>query len=449
MSGSADPIEARGVFPAPARWILAAVCLLATAACAARQPVSTAPSPEEIPRLEQQVEASPDAVAPRVRLGAAYRADGRLEDARRVLRQARSIDPDHPRAALFLGLTLEDMERWEDAREVYERYLAGAGDSELGERIESRLALLDRRQLQASIRRSLERERELADRTPAENSVAVFPYLYRGTSPRFQPLSRALAEFLVTDLGRSDRITVLERTRVQLLLDEMELSETRYVDPSTAVRSGRLLGTSRVVQGVMSGDERSLQVETSMVDARGEPTDEPPAPIFSGERSAEDILDLQAQIAFSVFEEMGVTLTPAERRAIEERPTDNLDALLAFGHGLIAQDSANFADAARHFRQAAELDPDFQQAGQRAETASDLSAAAGQSTDELAQEAFAGDEAVATTELAEPAEITEDLTGPEDVGLARDPVAEVLGVEGVSESTAILRILIPRPGGLR
>lgn len=449
MSSSVDPIGARGSLPAPVRWSIAAVCLLATAACAARQPVSTAPSPEEIPRLEQQVEASPDAVAPRVRLGAAYRADGRLEEALRVLRQARSLDPDHPRAALFLGLTYEDMERWEEARDVYESYLASADDAALRGRIESRVALLDRRQLQASIRRTLERERELADRAPAENSVAVFPYLYRGTSPEFRPLSRAMAEFLVTDLARSDRITVLERSRVQLLLDEMELSESGYVDPSTAVRSGRLLGSSRVVQGVMGGDETSLQVETSMVDARGEPTDEPPPPIYTGERSAEDILDMEAEIAFSVFDRMGITLTPAERRAIQQRPTDNLQALLAFGEGLIAQDSANFADAAEHFRRAAEVDPGFQQAEQQAETSADLSAAAGQSTDDLAREAFASDEAMAASELAEPVEITEDLTGPDDVGLARDPVAEVLGVEGVSESTAILRILIPRPGGLR
>ena len=144
---------------------------------------------------------------------------------------------------------------------------------------------------------------------------------------------------------------------------------------------------------------------------------------------------------------MEITLTPAERQAIQQSPTDNLQALLEFGHGLTAQDSANFADAARHYRRAADLDPEFEQASQRAETADDLSIAAGQSTDELAREAFAGEDAVDVVDLADPAEITEDLTGPGDVGLARDPVAEVLGVEGVSESTAILRILIPPPGG--
>lgn len=446
-SSPVTPTAARGRVSVPLCWLLVAAGLLATAACAGRRPVSEAPSPAEIPQLEAEVEANPDAVRPRVRLGAAYRADGRLEDARRVLTAARRQDPDHARAALFLGLTYEDMERWADAREVYRGYLATAGDSDLRGRVESRLALLDRRELEASIRQVVQREQELADRPPADNTVAVFPYLYRGESPEFRPLSRAMAEFLVTDLARSDRITVLERMRTQLLLQELELSESRYVDPATAVRSGRLLGSSRIVQGAMSGGEQNLQVETSMVDARDEPADEPSEPIFTGERSAPEILDLEAEIAFSVFEEMGIELTPAERRAIRDRPTDDLQALLAFGRGLIAEDSANFAGAAEHYRRAAELDSDFEEARERAERSSDLAAAVGQTTDMLARAAF-GREYVLVRRVEAPvsAGMLDEMIGREDFGLVRDPVAEVLGTEG-TDPTSEIRILIPTPGG--
>ncbi len=446
MSSSVSAFAARGRPPALLRWALVAAGLLAVAGCAGRQAVPEPPAPAEIPTLEERVEANPEAVEPRVRLGAAYRADGRLEQARRVLEEARRLDPDDARTALLLGLTYEDLERYGDARQVYESYLSSADRPDLAGRVEARLAYLDRRELEASIRQTLQREEELADRPPSENTVAVFPYLYQGASPEFRPLSRAMAEFLVTDLARSDRITVLERTRVQLLLQEMELSESRYVDPATAVRSGRLLGASRVVQGVMSGSEESLRVETSMVDAGGEPTDEAPPPIFDGERSAEDILELEAEIAFSVFDRMGIELTPAERRAIRDRPTENLQALVSFGRGLMAEDTADFAGAAAQFRQAAEIDPGFEAASERAEAASDLTAASGQSTDELAQAAFGEDQAAEEVETAS-SELMDETIGGEDVGLDRDPAAEVLGVEGVSGGSAILRILIPPPGG--
>ena len=70
-------------------------------------------------------------------------------------------------------------------------------------------------------------------------TVAVFPFLYRGSDPALEPLGRALSELLVTDLGQVKRLRVLERARVQVLLDEMDLAERGLVDSTTAARSGR------------------------------------------------------------------------------------------------------------------------------------------------------------------------------------------------------------------
>lgn len=450
MSRPTDPRDASVLqdFLGTVRAIAPAAVLVASAAaCAGLQPASRAPSPEQIPELRDQVDRNPGSVDARVRLGAAYREADSLDRAREVLTEARSRDPDHPRAVLFLGLTYEDLEAYSRAQELYREYLRASDDPELGERIERRLAYVERQQLKASMKEALEREEELADRSPPENTVAVFPFLYRGQQERFRPLGRALASFLVTDLSRSDRITVLERMRVQLLLQEMQLSETEYVDPATAARSGRLLGTSRVVQGLLRGGEQQLEVETSVLEAAEPPPGGTLDPIFTGQRPAERILDLQAEIAFSVFRSLDVELTPAERERIRDRPTENLRALLAFGRGLLDEDSGNFTAAARHYERAAELDPDFGEARERAQRATNLSAAAAESTDQLAQAAFetggAVAEGVTETQAVTPAATSEDVSS----GLGRDPVAEVLGVEGVSESTAFLRILIPPPGG--
>ena len=61
----------------------------------------------------------------------------------------------------------------------------------------------------------------------------------------------------------------------------------------------------------------------------------------------------------SIYQRMGIELTPAEREAVLHRPTENLDALLAFGLGLEAQDAGRFQEAATHFAEAARLDPGF------------------------------------------------------------------------------------------
>ena len=46
------------------------------------------------------------------------------------------------------------------------------------------------------------------------------------------------ADLIVTDLGRVSRLTIVERDRVQALLDEIQRSGTGQGDSATALRSG-------------------------------------------------------------------------------------------------------------------------------------------------------------------------------------------------------------------
>ncbi|MFW6010495.1 MAG: hypothetical protein ACOC9H_01120, partial [Gemmatimonadota bacterium] len=185
-----------------------------------RAPVE-APSPAEIPALEDRVEASPSDVDAAVRLGAAYRQAERLEEARRVLDVAVERRPGHGPAHLLLGLVHEDLDRFGEARRVYEAYLERGGADPIRSTVRDRMALVRRGELAAAVDSIVAREQELADRPPESRTVAVFPFLYRGSDTTYAPLSRALAAFLSTDLSQTDRLTVLERARVQRLLDEL------------------------------------------------------------------------------------------------------------------------------------------------------------------------------------------------------------------------------------
>jgi len=425
--------------------VLVAVLLAVVLGCTAGRP-ALSPSSENIPDLRAELEEDPGAVEVMVRLGAAYREAGQLAEARTMLQQARRRAPGHAPAAFYLGLVHEDLEQYELAREAYRSFLRLDGGDRLRTAAERRLTLLRRRALVTSLRRSLEREAELRDRQPEEGTVAVFPFRYEGSDPRYEPLGRALAEFLVTDLSRTERLTVLERSRVQLLLDEMELSDSRYADPATAVRSGRLLGAADLVQGVVGGGEELLAVEASVVDAR-RPPPEQTDPAFSDRGPVDRVFELEADIALSVYRTLGIELTASERASITGHPTESLDAFLAFGRGLIAQDSANFAAAARHYREAARLDPGFSQASERAELADQLSAAAAVDVDGLA--GLAASEGMLGrrgADLLGPRSVAVDRTRLAPFPFERDPVTEVLGVEGLGSNPGFFRIIITPPG---
>lgn len=427
----AVPVRSR-VRPGPLLLLLPA--LLITGACAALgEPQPQAPSPEEIPALEERLASDSTDTAAALRLGAAYRGADRLEDALVVLERTNERDPENPTAVLLLGLTYEDLERFDAARAAYEAYLNAAGSDAMRERIRDRIRLVERRQLLAEVRESLAREEQLAATEPEPRTVAVFPFRLAQGDPSMEPLSRVLADLLVTDLSQTDRLTVLERSRVQLLLDEMELSESGLVDPALAVRSGRLLGAARVVQGSMEGgDEQfALQAVVVPVGAGGRAT-----PSLLSRGAADEFFDVEKRLALQIYEQMGIQLTPAERELVTQRPTENMDAIIAYGQGLLASDRGDFSEAADAFSRAASLDPSFGPAQERAEEAASAAAAAGTSTAELTVAASTDVEAMPGDAAAIDALVP--------TALGRDPAVEAFGQEGIGGGAVILEIIFPR-----
>jgi tetratricopeptide (TPR) repeat protein len=95
--------------------------------------------------------------------------------------------------------------------------------------------------------------------------------------------------------------------------------------------------------------------------------------VAQGASQLDQVFDLEKKIALDLFQQLGVTLTVAERNAVEQRPTRSLAAFVAYSRGLAADDEGRYDDAARYFNDAVRLDPGFgaaQQKGQEARAAS-------------------------------------------------------------------------------
>lgn len=416
--------------------------------CATGRAPVEAPSPAEIPALEDRVEASPSDVDAAVRLGAAYRQAGRLEEARRVLDAAVERRPGHGPAHLLLGLVYEDLERFGEARRVYEAYLERGGADPIRSTVRDRMTLVRRGELAAAVDSIVAREQELANRPPDPGTIAVFPFLYRGTDTTYAPLSRALAAFLTTDLSQTDRLDVLERARVQSLLDELEMAESEYVDRQSAARSGRMLGAGTLVQGLLEGEGNTLRVESSAVDVTA--PGEEPFSLLSDEEAVDRIFEVEARIALAVYERLGIELTPAQRDRITRRPTGSLEAFLAFGRGLMAEDDGRFDVAARHYQRAAQLDPDFEEAGTRQAEVESISAAAEMSVAaaiSLALGDRSGPAGGEVESIFDAYRAVEEVWLLTPTPLVRDAATEVLGVDGLVFRPGRFRILIERPGG--
>ena len=200
-----------------------------------------------------------------------------------------------------------------------------------------------------------------ADSIP-DRTVGVAPLRISATDTSLQPLAYGLADLLMTDLAQSGSLRVVDRLRLDALLRELTLVSAGQVDSSTAPRVGKLVQARRLVLGSAAQQQgNQISIQAGVAD------------VVSGElRTAvsataplDDILAAEKELAFKLFDALGVQLTPGERIAVEQRATQNLAALLAYSRGVRFEVEGQFDAAAAEYRNALQLDPAFSLAGTR------------------------------------------------------------------------------------
>jgi len=410
--------------------------LALTASCAPAFAPRAPLTPAEIPAVEARLAQDPGDMAARLELADAYRGAGRADAAVALLQP---VVETEPAATYFLALVREDQGQYAEARRLYQEYLGRGADPEVRRQVRDRLVLLGRLELQEAARYALSREQQLASTPPAADVVGVFPFLTVTQDEQLRPLGTALAELLTTDLAQTTRLRVVERAQVQALLDELKLAESGRVDTTTAARSGRLMGAGRIVQGRVEGSETSVALQAAVLQV-------PRAAAAANPLREQDqlarIFDLEKQLALGIYDRLGIQLTEAERQRVLRQQTTSVQALLAFGFGLEAQDAGNYQEAAQHFARAVQLDPRFRLAAGKLEQAETQAGTVALTPPALTRLGFIEFDAVRRTNAFRM--LDEFVPNP----AVRDPAAEVLGIEGATRHGTI-EIVISRPGGVQ
>jgi tetratricopeptide (TPR) repeat protein len=343
------------------RHTAAALLVVALAACATGH-VSDAGA---VDRLQQQQAANPTSASVNRALGIAYYQAGRYPEARAALETAARLDPKDGTTALYLGFTAEAQNDFPAAKRAYSSYVQFGRTSRVRGQLQSRLAALARKELVADAKTAVAQEKTLTGEVGSPQTIAILPLKFSGADTTLEPLGRGFADMLTTDLARSSQLTLVERARMQALLDELALQKSSGADARTSARAGRLVRAGRVVQGsllqVGSDNSEQLRVDAAVVDV--------PTTRIRGTAQGADLIDqvfdLEKRVALDLFRELGVTLTPAEQTAIEQRPTRSLAAFLAYSRGLAEEDAGRYDAAGRYFNEAVRIDPGFGAAQQR------------------------------------------------------------------------------------
>ena len=255
-------------------------------------------------------------------------------------------------------------------------------------------------------------------------AIAVLPFRNVSKDPAQEYFVDGMTEAVISDLARIKALRVISRTSAMKYKDsELSLPEI-----------ARELNVDAVLEGSALLIGNRVRVSVQLIAARSDET------LWADryDRSLEDVLGLQSELAETVAREIAIQVTPGEATQLARRAPVNPEAHLEYlksRHSFFAASPQAVEMGLRHARRALELDPNFAPAWSSVADLHALRALRG-----MAPPAEAGAEAIAAASRA--IELDPSLAdGHASLGLVRSFTGDLPG--GI---TSLRRAIELNPG---
>ena len=178
-------------------------------------------------------------------------------------------------------------------------------------------------------------------------------------------LGKGLADILISDLGALTKLKVVERERVQFILDEIQRSEAtvagqKLADPEYAVRVGKLLGAQSMLIGSYMRLGNKLRLDTRLVKTETSEI----IKTESVEGKPDEVLELSKRLALKISEDLEVAINKVEEENFERVRKEEipLEAAMAYSEALNMLDQERYQDARKMLNKALSIAPAFRMA---------------------------------------------------------------------------------------
>jgi len=314
---------------------------------------------EAINLYSQHLQSNPGDIAIREQLGYAFVKKGDYANAIQALKPL--SDPEYKSALgiLYLGLAYLKNNQLEEGIAVWNTF-RDMGKPKIEAEMKRLLTVLTMAESKKYATAAVSQEQELKGSNILPNSYAILYYNDLSPEKGLRAVQKSLAAMIITDLAKSGQVKVIERIRMDSLLDEIELSQTGIVDVDSAPRAGKLLRAENMVVGTLSTLLRDLLVNSSIADS----VEGRVLFSFPKKDRLENFFILEKEIVKAILNKKNIILSPEISKDVYAYHTQNFDAFLYFGQCLDAQDLGNWATSKSLCLKALELDPKFELAQQ-------------------------------------------------------------------------------------
>ena len=175
----------------------------------------------------------------------------------------------------------------------------------------------------------------------------------------YNALSKGLAEIMITELSQVQSIYIVERRKLQSLLDELKLSQAGFIEAKNSIQVGKMLGAQHLVFGgfIVTLDDK-IRIDVRIVNVESGVTVK--ADQVTG--NTKQILSLIGKLGKKIVKDLDVHITDQEDQLLGNNQKIDLEAILHFSQALEYEDSGNLKLAYENYQKAIQIEPDFLEA---------------------------------------------------------------------------------------
>jgi TolB-like protein len=189
--------------------------------------------------------------------------------------------------------------------------------------------------------------------------IAIIYFDNTGGEANMDKLKKGLADMLITDLSNVGMLYIVERDKLETILKEQKLSNSKEFDPNTAAKLGKLLGAQMILTGgyfelggSMRIDARFIDVETGKI-LKADGVDGATTSFFK----------IQKQLSWKIINNLDIKLSDIEKKELEINTKSkalSYDDLNEYSNALEFFDKGKKTDAKKIADKLIKKYPDFE-----------------------------------------------------------------------------------------
>ena len=186
-------------------------------------------------------------------------------------------------------------------------------------------------------------------------TIAISYFDNTSSKDEWNYISKGLADMLITDLSNVKSIQIVEREKLEQIIQEQNLALTGIIDESTAAQVGKLLGAKLILTGSFLIMGETMRIDARLVDvSTGE--------VIMAEKiegKKDTFFQLEKDLVNNLVASLNLGLSKSEQRRIKKIQTESFEAFYVYSSAIVALDNEEYEESKKLLEKAVEIDDNY------------------------------------------------------------------------------------------